>query len=179
VHEEFDIVLTHGGYCGRNHYQTAKAAVGAIPAVKEGGVVIIAADNHDPEPIGSPEYKTLSHLLKIQGPDGYVNALRSLSWKFTKDQWEPEVWGHVLKKVGEKGLVYCGSDITQEEFARLPGRNGYEFLSPAGRRKGRVRKVEEMVANAVAHFDREYREKGVAPRMAFIREGPYAVPFKT
>ncbi len=37
VKEEFDIVLTHGGYAGRNHYQAAKAAVGALPAVKEKG----------------------------------------------------------------------------------------------------------------------------------------------
>jgi hypothetical protein len=58
VEKEFDIVLTHGGYVGRNHYQLAKAAVGALPAVKKGGTVIVAADNRDAEPIGGPEYKT-------------------------------------------------------------------------------------------------------------------------
>ena len=50
----FDIVLTHGGYVGRDHYQTAKSGVGALPAVKEGAIIIIAAKNRDPlHPIGS------------------------------------------------------------------------------------------------------------------------------
>jgi nickel-dependent lactate racemase len=31
LERQFDIVLTHGGYVGRDHYQTAKAGVGATP----------------------------------------------------------------------------------------------------------------------------------------------------
>lgn len=178
VEEEFDIVLTHGGYVGRNHYQTAKAAVGALPAVKSNGVIIIAADNRDEEPIGGPEYKTLTHLLKLQGADGYVDLLKSPGWKFTKDQWEPEVWGRVLRKVGEGGLTYCASDIPEEDFAILPGVSGYEFLTPAGRKKARAKKVQEMVQNAVIYFHRAYEDKNIPSRIAFIREGPYAVPVK-
>ncbi len=178
LEEEFDIVLTHGGYVGRNHYQTAKAAVGAIPAVKEKGIVIIAADNRDPEPIGGPEYKTLCHLLKLQGPDGYVEVLKSPSWKFTKDQWEPEVWGRVLRKVGEDGMIYCTSDIPEPVFSMLPGVSGYDFLTPAGKKKSRAKKVQEMVQNAVFYSCQAFKEKGISPRMAFVREGPYAVPVK-
>jgi len=178
LEEEFDIVLTHGGYVGRNHYQTAKAAVGAIPAVKEKGIIIIAADNRDPEPIGGPEYKTLTHLLKLQGPDRYVEILKSPSWKFTKDQWEPEVWGKVLRKVGEEGLIYCAADIPEGLFSTLPGVSGTDFLSPAGKEKGRVKKVEEMVQNAVLYFYQAHQEKSITPRVTFIREGPYAVPLQ-
>jgi hypothetical protein len=178
VEKEFDIVLTHGGYVGRNHYQLAKAAVGALPAVKKGGTVIVAADNRDAEPIGGPEYKTLIHLLKLQGPDGYIEVLRSPSWKFTKDQWEPEVWGRVLRKVGEEGLIYCTSDVPQKDFAILPGVSGYEFLSPSGKKKNRAKKVEEMVQNAVIYFYESYRQRQITPRLAFISEGPYAVPVK-
>lgn len=176
VKAEFDIVLTHGGYVGRNHYQTAKAAVGALPAVRENGVIILAADNRDTEPIGGPEYKTLTHLLKLQGADRYVELLRSPAWKFTKDQWEPEVWGKVLRKVGEEGLIYCTPDIPEEVFTTLPGVSGYEFLTPAGKKKARAKKVQEMVQNAVFYFYQAYRNKNLAPRMAFLREGPYAVP---
>ena len=179
VEEEFDIVLTHGGYVGRNHYQTAKAAVGALPAVKQNGVIIIAADNHDPEPIGGPEYKTLIHLLKLQGADGYVDLLRSPTWKFTQDQWEPEVWGKVLRKVGEEGLIYCTPDIPPKDFVFLPGVSGHEFLTPAGKKKNPARKAEEMVQNAILYFYGMYINKGISPRVAFIREGPYAVPIKT
>lgn len=178
VEEEFDIVLTHGGYVGRNHYQTAKAAVGALPAVKANGVIVIAADNRDPEPIGGPEYKTLTHLLKLQGAEGYVALLRSPTWKFTKDQWEPEVWGRVLRKVGEEGLIYCTCDVSEEVFRMLPGISGYEFLTPAGRKKARAKKVQEMVQNAVIYFYTAYEKKQIIPHMAFIREGPYAVPIK-
>ncbi len=178
VDEEFDIVLTHGGYVGRNHYQTAKAAVGAIPAVKEKGIIIIAADNRDPEPIGGPEYKTLTHLLKLQGPDRYVEVLKSPSWKFTKDQWEPEVWGKVLRKVGEEGLIYCTPHIPEETFSMLPGVSGYDFLTPAGKRKSRAKKAEEMVQNAIFFYYQTDREKSISPRVAFIREGPYAVPLR-
>lgn len=178
VKEEFDIVLTHGGYVGRNHYQTAKAAVGALPAVKENGVIILAADNRDVEPIGGPEYKTLTHLLKLQGIDRYVELLRSPAWKFTKDQWEPEVWGKVLRKVGEEGFIYCTPDIPEEVFATLPGVSGYKFLTPGGRKSAKVKKVQEMVQNAVFYFYWAYKEKNISPRVAFIREGPYAVPLK-
>jgi hypothetical protein len=176
VEEEFDIVLTHGGYVGRNHYQVAKAAVGALPAVKPDGVIILAADNRDKEPIGGPEYKTLTHLLKLQGADGYVELLRSPGWKFTRDQWEPEVWGRVLRKVGEERLIYCTSDIPEKDFEMLPGVSGYEFLTPAGRKKTRGKKIQEMVQNAIIYFYGALEKRKISPRVAFIREGPYAVP---
>jgi lactate racemase len=177
VHEEFDIVLTHGGYAGRNHYQTAKAAVGALPAVKPKGRIILAADNRDAEPIGTPEYKTLIHLLKLQGTEGYLDLLKSPSWKFTKDQWEPEVWGRVLRKVGEEGLIYCGADISEEDLAALPGVSGYEFLTPGGRKKNRTPKVQEMVQNAVFYFYARMAASKI-PTFAFVREGPYGIPCK-
>ena len=172
----FDIVLTHGGYVGRDHYQTAKAGVGAIPAVKNGGIIIIVANNRDTiEPIGSPEYKSLIHLLKLQGPDGYLDLLRAPHWRFTKDQWEPEVWGKVLRKVGEEGLVYCTLEISRENYCLLPGVCGLDFLK-GKRRKPTLGKAQEMVQNAVLFAVNRYRGKGIEPTMAFIREGPYAVP---
>jgi nickel-dependent lactate racemase len=176
LHEEFDIVLTHSGYVGRDHYQTAKAGVGALPAVREGGVIIIAANNRDfINPIGSPEYRSLIHLLKLQGPDGYLDLLKTPSWKFTKDQWEPEVWGKVLKKVGEDGLIYCSLEIERENYCVLPGICGLDFMK--GKRvKPSLEKAQEMVQKAVLFAVSQYQRKKVEPTMAFIREGPYAVP---
>jgi nickel-dependent lactate racemase len=176
LQEEFDIVLTHSGYVGRDHYQTAKAGVGALPAVKKGGVIIIAANNRDfINPIGSPEYRSLIHLLKLQGPDGYLDLLKTSSWKFTKDQWEPEVWGKVLRKVGEDGLIYCSLEIERENYCILPGVCGLDFMK--GKRiKPSLEKAQEMVQKAVQFAVYRYREKGIEPTVAFIREGPYAVP---
>ena len=176
VNEPFDIVLTHGGYVGRDHYQTAKAGVGALPAVKEGGVIIVAANNRDPlEPVGSLEYKSLIHLLKLQGPDGYLGLLRTPHWRFTKDQWEPEVWGKVIRKVGEEGLIYCTLEISREDHCLLPGVCGLNFLKGKSR-KPSLEKAREMVQKAVLYAVYRYREKGIEPTMAFVREGPYAVP---
>lgn len=174
--EPFDIVLTHGGYVGRDHYQTAKAGVGAIPAVKDGGIIIIAANNRDSiEPIGSPEYKSLIHLLKLQGPNGYLDLLRTHHWRFTKDQWEPEVWGKVLRKVGAEGLIYCTLEISRENHCILPGVCGLDFLK-GKKKKPTLEKAQEMVQKAVLFAVNRYREKGIEPTMAFIQEGPYAVP---
>lgn len=178
IEEEFDIVLTHSGYVGRDHYQTAKAAVGALPAVKEGGIIIIAANNRDRiEPIGSPEYRSLIHLLKLQGPDGYLNILKTPTWKFTKDQWEPEVWGKVLRKVGEEGLIYCSLEIERKNYCLLPGICGLDFLE--GKRiKPSLEKAQQMVQNAILFAVARFGQKGIEPTFAFIREGPYAVPIR-
>ncbi|MFZ2052689.1 MAG: nickel-dependent lactate racemase [Candidatus Aminicenantales bacterium] len=173
---DFDIVLTHGGYVGRNHYQTAKAACAALPAVKTGGTIIIAADNRDREPIGSPVYRDLSGRLKALGVEGYVNMIRDPAWSFTKDQWEPEVWGRVLRKVGEAGLIYCSLQIPPAEYSRLPGRSGHEFLEEGEALFGREA-AQAMVQNALLFAVSRYLEEGRQVSTAVIREGPYAVPY--
>jgi nickel-dependent lactate racemase len=173
---QFDIVLTHGGYVGRDHYQTAKAGIGALPAVKERGTIIIAANNRDIyEPIGSPEYKSLLHLLKLQGPDRYLDLIKSPHWRFTKDQWEPEEWGKVLRKVGEEGLIYCTLEIARENMCLLPGQCGVDFLQKK-RVKPSLDLAREMVQRAVLFAVQRDRQKGFEPSMAFIKQGPYAVP---
>ncbi len=176
LHRQFDIVLTHGGYVGRDHYQTAKAGVGALPAVVEGGVIIIAANNRDAEPIGSSEYKTLLHLSKIQGPDGYLDLLRNPHWRFTKDQWEPEVWGKVLKKVGNDGLIYCSGEIAEEDYPIIPGTSGYEFLPDGCEHMPFLERVQAMVQNALIYSVSRLKRKNREPSICYIREGPYAIP---
>ncbi|MFB0533149.1 MAG: nickel-dependent lactate racemase [Desulfatiglandales bacterium] len=176
LERQFDIVLTHGGYVGRDHYQTAKAEVGAIPAVKKGGVIIIAANNRDVEPIGSINYKTLCHLLKLQGPDGFLDLLRHPHWRFTKDQWEPEVWGRPLRIVGEEGLIYCSGEIPEQDCAMLPGTSGHEFLMAELQGRSNVEKAQAMVQNALIYSIYQLRKRNIEPSVCYIREGPYAVP---
>ena len=175
IDQEYDIVLTHGGYVGRNHYQTAKAGCGAIQAIKEGGTLIIAADNRDMEPIGTPEYRSLIHLLRLQGIDHFLKIISHPDWRFTKDQWEPEVWGRVLKKIGEEGLIYCTLEISEEDYCLLPGQCGLDFLKKKKKRPS-VQQAQEMLQNAILFAVSRYLEKGIQPTLVFIREGPYAVP---
>ena len=176
LEKQFDIVLTHGGYVGRDHYQTAKAGIGAMPAVKAGGIIIIAANNRDKEPIGSPEYKSLLHLMKIQGPEKYLELLKSPNWRFTKDQWEPEEWGKPLKKVGSEGLIYCSGEILMENYAIIPGTSGYAFLPRPSAHLSNLEKAHLMVQNALVESILRLRKKNIEPSVCYIREGPYAIP---
>ena len=176
--EEYDVVLTHGGYVGINHYQIAKAAVNALPAVRPGGTIILAACERDDDPIGPLTYRTLLHLLKLQGPRGYMSALLNPGWVFTKDQWEPQMWAKVLDKVGEEGLVYCSAVLSPKEHLIVPGRAGWDYL-PADAPKDEMDKARTMLQNAIIHAVKSPRRKGAAPRVAFIKEGPYAVPVRT
>ena len=178
VEEEFDVVLTHGGYVGINHYQIAKAAVNALPVVRPGGTIILAACERDDDSIGPLTYRTLLHLLKLQGPGGYMSALLNPGWTFTKDQWEPQMWAKVLDKVGEEGLVYCSAILSPKEHLIVPGRAGWDYL-PADSPKDGMDKARTMVQNAIVHAVKSSRSKGAAPRLAFIKEGPYAVPVRT
>jgi nickel-dependent lactate racemase len=179
IREPFDIVLTHAGYVGRDHYQSTKCAVSAMPAVKENGIMVIAANNIDIEPIGSSEYKTLLHLLKILGPDRYVSILRHPEWLFTKDQWEPQMWGKPIRKVGEEGLIYCAPHIPEECYTIIPGINGYDCIDEEVRYSSTREMAQAMYQNAVIYAVHHPRFQGRKPTIACIAEGPYVIPTLT
>lgn len=175
VEREFDIVLTHGGYVGINHYQNAKAACNALPILREHGFLILAACERDEDPIGPATYKTLLQLLKLQGPDGYLAALLNPAWKFTRDQWEPQMWGKVIEKIGEEGLLYCTSFIPKREQRLVPGAAGWDFL-PDRILAHNAEATQAMVRNALVYAYHHPKWKGGKPSVAFIKEGPYAIP---
>jgi nickel-dependent lactate racemase len=175
--QEFDVVLTHGGYVGINHYQNAKAACNALPAVRQGGVIILAANERDVDPVGPATYRTLLHVLKLQGWERYLALLRSPEWRFTRDQWEPQMWGKVLAKVGEGGIVYCSSLLPPKDAEIVPGRLGWEFVEE-DLEGDAVERTRRMVQNAVVACVNDPRWRGARPSVAFVREGPYAVPLR-
>jgi len=176
IEKPYDIVITHAGYVGRNHYQAVKAAVNAMPAVRDNGLIVMLADNVDVEPIGSQEYKTFLHMLKILGPDGYNNILQHPDWKFTKDQWEPEMWGKPYRKVGMDGLIYCSPQIPEENFDIIPGPNGYDFIDSDASFATDGDKATAMLQNSIIYAVHHPRLKGRRPTVAYIDEGPYAIP---
>ena len=176
IEKPYDIVVTHAGYVGRNHYQAVKAAVNAMPAVRENGLIVMLADNVDVEPIGSQEYKTFLHMFKILGPDGYNNILQHPDWKFTKDQWEPEMWGKPYRKVGMDGLIYCSPQIPEENFDIIPGPSGYDFIDPDTDFATDGDKATAMLQNSIVFAVNHPRFNGARPTIAYIDEGPYAIP---
>ena len=176
IDEPYDVVLTNGSYVGRDHYQSVKAAVNAMPAVKENGLIVMVANTYDSEPIGSQEYKTLLHLFKILGPDGYISILKHPDWIFTKDQWEPEMWGKPIRKVGEDGLIFCAPQIPEADFKIIPGVSGYEFIEKTSDFDSMKAKAAAMFQNAVIYAGHHPRFSGRKPSFAVIAEGPYAIP---
>lgn len=177
IDREYDVVLTHGGYVGINHYQNAKAACNALPAVRPGGIVILAACERDGDPVGPVTYRTLLHLLKLQGHAGYLTTLRAPSWKFSRDQWEPQMWGKVLAKIGEEGLYYCSSILPAREAEIIPGRLGWDLVGDEPY-AGDAERAAAMVQNAVVASAGDPRWRGARPSFAFVKEGPYAVPMR-
>ena len=138
--------------------------------------MIIATDNRDAEPIGGPEYKSLLHMLKIRGADHYMKMIEAPGWNFTKDQWEPEMWAKVFRKIDAKDFIYCTHTIPRGDYCLIPGRCGLDFLQEETKRPA-AGAVREMVENALLAAVTGFRKRGIEPAVAFIREGPYTIPY--
>ena len=93
--KEFDIVLTTGGGAplDRNFYQTVKGIVGALPAVKKGGTIIIASGCRDG--IGSGDFIRL--LTGFKNPKEYIGKISAKGF-FRLDQWQVEELAKAMKK---------------------------------------------------------------------------------
>ncbi|NLG78291.1 MAG: nickel-dependent lactate racemase [Firmicutes bacterium] len=178
IEREYDIVVTHAGFVGINHYQAAKAAVVAIPVLKPGGKLILGANDVDTDPVGSPTYRTVLHLLALHGPDAYVRLIMSPNWKFVPDQWQVQMWAKVFAKIPMENFTYCASHITPKDAAILPGRDGNLLLPPQRRYSRSLDDTARMVELAVAEAVAECKARGTAPTIAYLQDGPYGIPVR-
>lgn len=148
VAQPVDIVVTSSaGYpLDATFYQTVKGMVTALPVVKQGGTIIIAAGVS--EGIGSPELRKLidDHpdldvLMKKIIEEGF----------FVMDQWQLEELGKVLRKAKVR---FVTDGLPPETVRRL-------YVEPAP-------SVEAAVADALAEY-------GPNATIAAISEGPYVL----
>src|SRR6185436_13318543 len=148
VSEPLDVVLTSSaGYpLDTTWYQAIKGLCGALPIVKQGGTIILAASLS--EGIGSPEFQRLFD----ENPSLEVFVQRILGKDyFVMDQWQLEE----LAKVRRKAKVKIVSDgLPAETLNRL-------FVESAP-------SVESAVAASLAEY-------GSAARIAVIPKGPYVL----
>ncbi len=168
----FDLVITHAGFAGINHYQAAKAAVEAVKAVRPGGAVILAANHTDVDPVGGPNYRRVLPMLREYGPAEFVRRLRDPGWQFIPEQWEAQMWCRVFRKLGNlDNLIYCAPRLTGAVFRRrgIPGRDGGADL-PAGLEDRAL--AEAMVQRAAD----VYFASHPAASAAVLLDGPYGVP---
>jgi nickel-dependent lactate racemase len=149
VPEECDVVVTSGaGYpLDTTFYQAVKGLTGALPIVKQGGTIILAASMT--EGIGSPEFQQLfrenaslpAFMQRILGKDYFV-----------LDQWQLEELAKVCRKAKVK-IVTDGLPATTLNSL---------FVEAAP-------SVEQAVADSLAEY-------GPRATIAVIPKGPYVLP---
>ncbi|MHC4915237.1 MAG: lactate racemase domain-containing protein, partial [Planctomycetota bacterium] len=171
LEREYDLIITHAGFVGINHYQAAKAATEAARALRAGGSIVMAANNTDVDPVGSDCYRTTLRLLRELGAKEFNARMLSPEWEFTFEQWQPQMWARALAKLGSEGsLVYCAPQLANSDFEAegIPGINGCANVSG----DSPLRIVEAGMQTAID----EFAAANPGARAAVLLDGPYAVP---
>ena len=166
VSEPYDVLITIDSTI--NHYQAAKAAIGALPILRDGGTLLQIANSSDG--IGAPEYVHELELLRsLPSHRDYITALFQRP-VVQKDQWEVEMWCKVLEKVGGSvGLIYCTTGISSGDLEKLPLTSGYAYTGEIC--------LTPMVQGAIQRtLDNWQQRLGRPPRVGVIRDGPHTIP---
>jgi nickel-dependent lactate racemase len=150
VREPVDVVVTScAGYpLDTTWYQAVKGLTGALPIVKQGGTIVMAASLT--EGLGSPEFQR----VLAENPDLAAFKKRILGKDyFVMDQWQLEEMAKVVERCGVK--VVSGG-LSAETLRRC-------HVEPAA-------SVEQAVAECLAQY-------GPRARVAVIPKGPYVLPY--
>lgn len=144
-----DIVVTSGaGFpLDQTFYQAVKGMVGALPILRPGGDIVIAASCA--EGIGGPDFSRT--LLETKSLDDFLAAIQSPGWEFVPDQWQIEELARAVRHAGKIHVVCEG--IAPDVLSQL-------FVSSA-------RSIEAVVAQRL-------RAKPDAT-IAVIPRGPYVL----
>ncbi len=147
--EPADIVVTTsaGHPLDLTYYQSVKGMIQAVPALKPGGTLIIAAECA--EGIGGPEYTEL--MLNLDDPEKFVAESHDPA-NFVIDQWQL----HELVKCRRSAEVcYFSEGIPRDVLSQL-------FVTP-------IDSIEQGVERALA-------KHGGHATIAVIPDGPYVLP---
>ena len=162
-----DIVITHAGFVGINHYQSAKCAVSSMGILKDNGYLIILADNTDAGDIlGSVNYKTTLALLKCIGAHNYDRVISSPDWTFIPDQWQVQQWAKVFKRIPQDHLFFCSPQLSAMKYPLFPGVDGATVGEGAGEDY-----YNDCIRNIVKAI--EEKEGGRKLTVSYIADGPY------
>ena len=145
-----DVVVTScAGYpLDTTWYQAVKGLTGALPIVKQGGTIVLAASLT--EGLGSPEFQKLVR----DNPDLQAFKKRILETDyFVMDQWQLEELCKVIEKCKVKVVTRGLSPEALRQCHAEPAES-----------------VEQAVADALS-------EHGPAAKLAVIPKGPYVLPY--
>jgi nickel-dependent lactate racemase len=151
VREPVDVVVTScAGYpLDTTWYQAVKGLTGALPIVKRGGTIVLAASLS--EGVGSPEFQ--QRIRDYPDLARFSAAAPAVAPVCEMDEWQLVM----LAKVLERCRVKVVSDGLPAEVLRRC------YVEPAA-----------TVERAVAECLREY---GPSARVAVIPKGPYVLPY--
>jgi nickel-dependent lactate racemase len=150
VAEAVDVVVTSAaGYpLDTTWYQAIKGLIGALPIVKQGGTIVIAASLS--EGVGSPEFQKL--FTEHADLEAFMTCILGKNY-FVMDQWQLEEFVKVSKRCKVKVV---SNGLSAEKLRAC-------HVEPA-----------ESVEKAVAESLSEY---GPNARVAVIPKGPYVLPY--
>lgn len=168
----YDIVLTHTGFVGVNHYQAAKGALVCTPALKPGGICILSAYHPDSDPIGRSNYRQMLRLLGELESEKFLEMILDPGWTFVPEQWEAQMWTRLFRLIPPENLIYNCFEIPENDFFWLPGTDGRTLAPDAST-------LKELTEATLAWAVRWFREKGREPEIAVLADGPYAIPVKS
>jgi nickel-dependent lactate racemase len=151
IKREADIVITTGGGIpiDATLYQTVKGIVGAMPAVKQDGMIIVASECS--EEIGSKEFVEI--IEQETDLDEFIKKITRKDY-FKIDQWEFEEF----IKARKKAEIYLYSGCILASSYKIP---------PTTLKL--VKSVEEAVEIGIKKF-------GASTSISVIPEGPYTIP---
>jgi len=148
IPEEVDIVVTSsaGFPLDATFYQSVKGMVGAMPVVKQGGTIVVAASLS--EGIGSPEFQRI--FDDFSDLDDFIEKISNGEY-FQMDQWQVEELAKVCRKAR---IIVVSSGLAAGALNRM-------FVETAI-------SVEQAVADALAEY-------GPDATIAVIPTGPYVM----
>ena len=168
--KKYDLVITHAGFVGVNHYQAAKGALVCTPLVKKDSICILGAYHTDRDPIGSDNYKKMLKLLEKVGPEKFIQMILDPSWTFVPDQWEAQMWTRLLNKISPQNLIYCCLEIPDQDFAWITGTNARTIVQE-------TKSLQELMNRTIDWaLNTQKSRLGHDPQTVVLPDGPYGIP---
>ncbi len=171
-----DIVITHAGFVGINHYQMAKSGVASLGALKEDGYLVCIGNATDQgHVIGSANYRTTLALLKLVGPDAFDRLLRSPDWTFLPEQWQVQQWAKVFRRIPQDHYYLYAPQITHGYYQLLPGNDIRELLVEGEDENSRdIYSVA--IEKAIEDIEKRTGKSREEMKIVYLSDGPYGIP---
>jgi len=173
--KSYDVVISHAGFVGINHYQAAKTGTTALKVVKPAGFVILAAENIDSaHPVGALTYRTTLRLLKLLGAEKFMKLIKSPDWVFITEQWQVQMWSKLFTHIPMDNFYYYSPQFTSEHYSVVPGIDGSQFVSSISI----IQAAQEFYLGALKDVAKRIHKQIDDLSVCILLDGPYGIPVK-